>query len=112
MTLAERSAAHERPDGAGAAGERPGADDDLAAGGAGGGTGGTARSQVPQTARHCWAVGLPDRPDRLPALLARWARRGDRWYGRVVYAAVDDDGQVVLVPAWLPAEQLESLECP
>jgi len=44
---------------------------------------------------------------------AEWARRDDDgqqrgaggWYGRVVYAVVDDR-RVVLIEAWVPAEHL------
>lgn len=60
--------------------------------------------------RHCWVAGLT--AGRCPGLLVEWSRRGDAgqpgggWFGRVVYAVVDD-GQVVLVEAWVPAAQLE-----
>ncbi len=60
--------------------------------------------------QHCWVSGLdPSSAGRCPGLLAEWTRRGDPatggWYGRVVYAVVDD-GRVVLVEAWIPARHL------
>jgi hypothetical protein len=70
----------------------------------------SARSGVggdrPAGARHCWVRGLSDDPGRWPGLLAEWAQREGGWFGRVVYA-VDDDGRVVLVEAWVAAEHLE-----
>ncbi len=60
----------------------------------------------PAVVRHCWVSGLSDSPGRWAGLLAEWARRDGRWYGRVVYA-VDDAGAVVLIEAWVPAERLE-----
>ncbi len=57
--------------------------------------------------RHCWVTRLPGYPDRCPGLLAEWRTDGTgRWFGRVVYAVVDD-GLVVLVETWVPAEHLE-----
>ncbi len=56
--------------------------------------------------RHCWVSGLPGQPGRWPGLLVAWQRQGPSWSGRVVYAVVDD-GQVVLVEAWVPAERLQ-----
>jgi hypothetical protein len=38
--------------------------------------------------------------------MAEWAQRDGGWFGRVVYA-VDDDGRVVLVEAWVAAKHLE-----
>jgi hypothetical protein len=60
----------------------------------------------PVVTRHCWVVGLPDRPGRWAGLLAEWRQAGAGWQGRVVYA-LDDDGTTVLVEAWLPAAHLE-----
>ena len=68
---------------------------------------GAARSR-PVVTRHCWVVGLPERPGRWAGLLAEWRQEGasGRWQGRVVYA-VDDDGATVMVEAWVPAAHLE-----
>jgi len=56
--------------------------------------------------RHCWVEGLPGVPARCPGLFVEWTRRGGgEWLGRVVYAVIDD-GQVVLVEAWVAAEHL------
>ncbi len=64
------------------------------------------RAGAPQ---HCWVTGLDPSDGRCPGLLAEWSRRGDgavgAWFGRVVYAIVDD-GRVVLVEAWVPARHL------
>ncbi len=64
------------------------------------------RTGAPQ---HCWVTGLDPSDGRCPGLLAEWSRRGDAaadgWFGRVVYAIVDD-GRVVLVEAWVPARHL------
>lgn len=57
-------------------------------------------------ARHCWVVGLAGYPDRCPGLLSMWLRSDAAWLGRVVFA-VEEDGRVVLVEAWVPAEHLE-----
>lgn len=70
----------------------------------------TARTAQPLGPRHCWVAGLT--AGRCPGLLVEWSRRGGAgqqgggWFERVVYAFVDD-GQVVLVEAWVPAAQLE-----
>lgn len=56
--------------------------------------------------RHCWVSGLPGQPGRWPGLLVAWQRQGPSWSGRVVYAVVDE-GQVVLVETWVPAEHLQ-----
>jgi len=53
--------------------------------------------------QHCW---VSDRHGRLPGLLLGWRRVGDSWEGRVVRAAEDVDGWVV-VEEWLPAGFLE-----
>jgi len=66
-----------------------------------------AQRSEPPAVRHCWVTGLPDVPGRWPGLLTEWAQRdGGGWYGRVVYA-VEDNGQAVVVQAWMPAEHLE-----
>jgi hypothetical protein len=61
----------------------------------------------PVVIRHCWVSGLPGSPGRYPGLLAEWRhdQGSGRWLGRVVYA-VDEQGRVVLVERWLPAEHL------
>ena len=61
----------------------------------------------PVVVRHCWVSGLPGSPGRHPGLLAEWRhdRSTGRWSGRVVYA-LDEQGRVVLVERWLPAEHL------
>ena len=48
--------------------------------------------------------GLPGVPGPCPGLLTCWTRHGGQWLGRV-YAVVDD-GQVVLVEAWVAAGHL------
>ncbi|MEJ7704656.1 MAG: hypothetical protein WKF47_13735 [Geodermatophilaceae bacterium] len=63
------------------------------------------RPRTGSAPRHCWVSGLPGVPARCPGLLSQWTRDHGRWLGRVVYAVVDD-GQVVLVEAWIPAEHL------
>lgn len=57
---------------------------------------------------HCWVTGLPGSPGPCPGLLSEWSRDGKKgpWRGRVVYAVVDNDGRVVLVEAWVPADHL------
>ncbi len=70
------------------------------------GAGDVGRVERSAGSRHCWVAGLPGQPDRYPGLLAEWrADAAGQWSGRVVYA-VDDDGRVVLVEAWVPAEHL------
>ena len=61
----------------------------------------------PVVARHCWVAGLPGSPGRHPGLLAEWRADASsgRWLGRVVYA-VDEQGRIVLVERWVPAEHL------
>jgi hypothetical protein len=61
----------------------------------------------PVVTRHCWVAGLPGSPGRHPGLLAEWRHdtSSGRWLGRVVYA-VDEQGRVVLVERWVPAEHL------
>ncbi len=64
------------------------------------------RAGAPQ---QCWVTGLDPSNGRYPGLLAEWSRRGDAaagtWFGRVVYAIVDES-RVVLVEAWVPARHL------
>jgi len=52
-------------------------------------------------------TGLPGEAKPCPGLLSEWIRDGEEapWRGRVVYAVVDD-GRVVLVEAWVPADHL------
>ncbi len=61
----------------------------------------------PVVTRHCWVSGLPGSPGRHPGLLAEWRHdpSSGRWVGRVVYA-VDEQGRIVLVERWVPAEHL------
>ncbi len=90
-TLAERSAV-------GTAGE-VGADPELGA-----------RQDRPRPVltRHCWVIGLPERPGRWAGLLAEWRqdRAAGGWQGRVVYA-VDDGAATVIVEAWVHARHLQ-----
>jgi hypothetical protein len=87
------------------------ADRIAASGGQGGPTpaaeGPEGRRERPVVTRHCWVSGLPGSPGRHPGLLAEWRHDSgsSRWLGRVVYA-VDEQGRVVLVERWLPAEHL------
>jgi hypothetical protein len=49
--------------------------------------------------------------ERLPGLLAQWQQSQDgAWAGLVVYAVDETDGQVALVQAWIPAEQLRPVD--
>lgn len=59
---------------------------------------------------HCWVVGDPQHPGRLPALLLEWQQRQDGWWGRVVYVIPDrgGDGQR-LVERWIAAAHLKPL---
>ncbi len=69
-------------------------------------TGSVQPARTSSAPRHCWVEGLPGVPARCPGLFVEWTRRGDgAWLGRVVYAVIDD-GQVVLVEAWVAAEHL------
>ena len=51
---------------------------------------------------------VPDSPGRWAGLLAEWRQDADAggWQGRVVYAA-DDGGGAVLVDAWVHARHLQ-----
>jgi len=84
--------------------------DRLAASGGSRGPAGDAADasrERPVVTRHCWVAGLPGSPGRFPGLLAEWRhdQATGRWSGRVVYA-VDEQGRVVLVERWIPAEHL------
>lgn len=64
----------------------------------------------PCPARHCWVADAADGCGvKRPGLLAEWRRTGDRWEGRVVYAAQLRTGVWQLVEEWLPAELLTPL---
>ena len=63
------------------------------------------RGTISSTPRHCRVSGLPGITGPCPGLLSEWIREHGQYLGRVVYAVVDD-GQVVLVEAWIPAQHL------
>jgi hypothetical protein len=58
------------------------------------------------TGRHVWVDEPPDRPGRHPGLLLEWRQDGAGRAGRVAFAVLDVDRQVVLIQRWLPADHL------
>lgn len=62
-----------------------------------------AETPPPPDLKHVWVT---DEHGRRAGLLLRWEKRGDTWWARVSYAALDAEGWA-LVEDWLPAERLE-----
>lgn len=55
--------------------------------------------------RHCWVTGLPEAPGRFAGVVLSWRHLpGEGWSARTVY--VVDDGDPVLIEAWVPADYL------
>ena len=56
--------------------------------------------------RHCWVCDLPDLAGRrFAGLVVCWRDGPDGWSGRTIYV-VDDQGEDVVIEAWVPAEHL------
>lgn len=59
--------------------------------------------------RHCWVADLPDLPGRrFAGLVVAWRADSDGWSGRTIYV-VDEQGDAVVVEAWVPARHLHPL---
>jgi hypothetical protein len=59
-------------------------------------------------ARHCWVIAAADGGARRPGLLLEWRQTsgGQRWQGRVVYAAQLRAGEWAMVEEWVDAALL------
>lgn len=67
------------------------------------------RRTPPVGRRHCWVTNLPEMPGRrFAGLVVCWRPAPNGWCGRTIYV-VDEQGDAVVVEAWVPAEHLHPL---